>query len=210
MNTAETTTAETATTTPPAAPENRPNLTIEIVKRAIPRILPCKLTDDEFVRISKTRVAKESERDQLVADAKLDADKRKSQIGDYNDEIAKMGRELHTGRQDRTIKTDEVFEKDYKGNCWIVVYRQDTGEATGERWPASATEMQRYLPSDKPGVTLLEDAARAQRSAQPETTPDPDVPTDLPSEDDAGGGDDADADDGDSKPKNGRRGKKAH
>lgn len=204
-------TTETATTTPPVA-ETRPNLAYEVVKRAVPRVLPCKLTDEEFVRISRTRVAKESERDQLVADAKLDAEKRKDQIKEYSDEIAKMGRELHTGFQDRTIKTDEVFEKDDKGNCWIVVYRHDTGKPTGERWPASASEMQRYLPSDKPGVTLLEDVAKAQRSAQPETgdaTPEPEVPSDLPDEkddgeddDDEGGGDE----DGKAK-RGGRRGK---
>jgi hypothetical protein len=178
----------------------RPNQTIEVVKRAVPRVLPCKLTDEDMLRISRTRVAREAERDQLVADAELDAKKRKAQIKEYDDEINVMRRELHSGQQDRTIKTNEVFEKDDLGNCWIVVYRLDTGEPTGERWPPSPAEMQRYLPALEGGGGLLEQAARVQRSAQTET-PDAEAPTDLPDE----GEDDDDASD----TKKSRKGRKA-
>jgi hypothetical protein len=181
---------------------SRPNQTIEIVKRAVPRLLPCKLTDEDMLRISRTRVAREAERDQLAADADLDAKKRKAQIKEYDDEINAMRRELHSGFQDRTIKTNEAFEKDAQGNCWMVVYRLDTSEPTGERWPPSPAEMQRYLPALEGGGGLLEQAARAQRSAQPETAP-AEVPTDLPDEDDA----DGDDSDDDKKPRKGRKAK---
>jgi hypothetical protein len=180
----------------------RPNQTIEIVKRAVPRVLPCKLTDEDMLRISRTRVAREAERDQLVADAELDAKKRKAQIKEYDDEINVMRRELHSGQQDRTIKTNEVFEKDDLGNCWIVVYRLDSGEPTGERWPPSPAEMQRYLPALETGG-ILEQATKAQRSAQAET-PDAEAPTDLPAGDD----DLPNEDEGDDEPKkSGKRGK---
>ncbi len=190
-------TTEAQTTETTTAPK-RPNLTLDIVKRNVKRVLPCKLTDEELLRIARMRTVKESEHDQLVADADLDAKKRKAQIKEYSDEILAMRRELHTGYQDRTILTNETFEKDDKGNCWVVVYRLDTGEPTGERHPASPAEMQRYLPAadGSPGG-LLEQAAKVQRSAQ--DAPPADVPDGLPSED----GDDDDAEEADDKPKRG-------
>ena len=184
----------------------RPNQTIEIVKRAVPRLLPCKLTDEDLLRIARMRTAKEAEHDQLVADADIDAKKRKAQIKEYADEILAMRRELHSGYQDRTIKTNEVFEKDDKGNCWIAVYRLDTGEPTGERWPPSAAEMQRYLPALETGG-ILEQATKVQRSAQ-DATPDAEVPTDLPDEDEDDDGDD-DEGDGESTSGGTRRRRKA-
>lgn len=181
-------TAQTTETT--TAPAPALNLTIEIVKRQVPRRLPCKLNDEEFIRISRTRVTKEAERDQLLADADLDAKKRKAQIKEYDDEIAVMRRELHSGFQDRTIKTNEVFEKDPNGNCWIVVYRLDNGAPTGEKWPASAAEMQRHLPlTDGPTGSLLEQATKAQRTAQ-DAPADAGVPEGLPSDEDDDGGED--------------------
>src|SRR5262245_15394171 len=183
---------------------------LDIVRRAVVRSLPCKLTDDEFMRIAKTRVGKETERDQLVADAKLDADKRKAQIKEYDDEIVQMRREMHTGYQDRAIKTNEVFRKDEAGNCWIYVVRLDNGDDTGERWPASPSEMQRYLPaSDGSPGGLLEQAANAQaaRSAQdaPPDSNGEDVPQDDAGEAENDAGDEADGETG--KPKRGKKGK---
>lgn len=199
--------AQTTETTTTPAPVPVLNLTIEVVKRNVPRRLPCKLNDEEFIRISRTRVTKEADRDQLVADADLDAKKRKAQIKEYDDEIAVMRRELHSGYQDRTIKTNEMFEKDPNGNCWIVVYRLDTGGPTGEKWPASAAEMQRHLP-DGTGGSLLDQATKVQRSAQP-VPQDGGVPDGLPTdESDDGGEDEAEAKDEPSESKPTRNGKK--
>jgi hypothetical protein len=191
---------------------DRPNLTLDVVKRNVKRVLPCKLTDEELLRIARMRTGKEAEHDQLVNDADIDAKKRKAQIKEYADEILAMRRELHSGYQERTILTNEVFEKDARGECWIVVYRLDSGEPTGERHPATPAEMQRYLPDfgAPGGGGLLADATRAQRSAQPETgANDNEVPDGLPTDDESEG--DVDDDDGDDKPdatpKNKRGGK---
>lgn len=210
------TTQTTDTTNDNAAqqPLPAPSSHQDIVRRAVPRRLPCKLSDEEMLRIARTRVGKEAERDQLVADAKLDADKRKEQIKEYDDEILVMRRELHTGLQDRTIKTNEVFEPDGKGGGFVVVYRLDTGAPTGERWPASPSELQRYLPSADGTGSILDQAAAVQkktkRSAQDSSDAAPTddgVPDGLPTED----GDEADeVDDADAKPSGkGRNGKKA-
>lgn len=190
----------TETTTAPT----RPNLTLDVVKRNVKRVLPCKLTDEELLRIARQRTIKENEHDQLVSDADLDAKKRKAQIKEYADEILAMRRELHSGYQERTILTNECFEKDDKGNCWIVVYRLDTGEPTGEKHPASPAEMQRYLPDATGSGSLLDQAAKVQRSAQPETVAAPDVPDGLPED---GDDDDQDAAPAKSKAKRGGKGK---
>jgi hypothetical protein len=71
-----------------------------------------------------------------------------------------MRRELHSGQQDRTIKTNEVFEKDDLGNCWIVVYRLDTANRPASAGRPSPAEMQRYLPALEGGGGLLEQAAK--------------------------------------------------
>lgn len=133
----------------------------DVVRRGINRDLPCKLTEEEFVRISRTRVAREAERDELQSDLDLEVKKRKEQIKERDDEINKMRRELHTGHQDRTIKCNEVFRKHPDGTGWIYVVRLDT-MAEVERRPASAAEMQRYLPSVVEGTGLLDQARTAQ------------------------------------------------
>lgn len=199
-------TAQTTDTTPSNG--TRPNLALDIVKRNVKRVLPCKLSDEELLRIARMRTVKESEHDQLVADADLDAKKRKVQIKEYADEILAMRRELHSGYQDRTILTNEVFEKDDNGNCWIVVYRLDTGAPTGERHPASPAEMQRYLPDASGSGSLLDQATKVQRSAQPETAPDAEVPADLPeADDDEGDGDEEEDAQPAGKKRGGRKGK---
>lgn len=203
--------SETTETTIPKTV--RPNLTLDVVKRNVKRVLPCKLTDEELLRIARMRTVKETEHDQLVSDAELDAKKRKAQIKEYADEILAMRRELHTGYQDRTILTNEVFEKDDKGNYWIVVYRLDNGEPTGERHPATPAELQRYLPVGDTGTgSLLDQAAKVQRSAQPEAAADADaaVPDELPEDGDEADDEDQgdDGDDGETKPARGKRGGK--
>lgn len=198
--------AQTTIETTDNQPQLRPNITIDIVKRNVPRTLPCKLTDEETLSVARQRVVKEAQHDELVDDLDTEVKKRKEQIKKYADEIMAMRRELHSGYQDRTILTNECFEKDEKGNCWIVVYRNDTGKPSGERRPATPMEMQRHLPaSDGSPGGLLEQATKQQRSAQPEgaeaaPATGGDVPEGLPETED-------DGDDNDGKPN--RRRKKA-
>lgn len=177
----------------------------DVVRRGLPRELPCKLEDDELLRIARTRTNKEAERDQLMSDMKDEIDRRKAQIKELEDEIGKMGRELRTGEQERTVKCNEVFRKHEDGTGWIYVIRLDTYREV-ERRPATAHETQRYLPSmdGAAGGGLLQQAAAAQRSAQPETGPD-DGQEDVPGDDHSEDGD-VDVDDED-KPKK-RGGKK--
>jgi len=163
----------------------------DVVRRNIKRELPCLLTEAEFTRISRQRVAKEAELAQLQADLTRETKKRKDQIGELEDEIGKMGRELHTEHQDRTVPCNDVFRRDaLDGTGWIHTIRLDTF-AEVERRPATAHETQRYLPgTEGPGAGLLDEARakQQQRSAQD------DVPTDEATEDeDEDEGDDAPA-----------------
>ena len=136
----------------------------DIIRRAIKRELPCKLTDEERLRIADERSAKEAERDKLKAEAKLDAERRKAQIADLEDEIAKKGLEVYTRHQDRTVICDEFFRRDLEGSGWVHTIRRDTGEEV-ERRPATVHEMQRHLPGTEtsPAGGLLEEA-RARQS----------------------------------------------
>ncbi len=168
----------------------------DVVRRHVARELYCKLTEEEFVRISRTRVNKEAERDQLVDDMDDEVKKRKTQIKELDDEIGKMGRELRTGEQERTVKCNEVFHRAPDGVGWIVVLRLDNNLEV-ERRPANAHETQRYLPSMEGGI--LDEATRRQRSAQ-------DEPSDVPPEGDAPEADETS--DGEDKPKR-KRGKKS-
>lgn len=170
----------------------------DVVRRNIPRELQCKLDDQEFTRIAKTRAQKEAERDELDEDLAREKKKRQDQIDELEDEIAKMGRELRTGEQERTVKCNEIFRKHDDGTGWIYVIRLDTYDEV-ERRPATAHETQRYLPTLDGGGGLLTEAAKAQRSAQDE------VPEGLPTDDDADGDDETEG----GEPKSKRR-KKAH
>lgn len=168
----------------------------DVVRRGINRDLPCKLTDEEFMRISKTRVTREAERDELEMDLALETKKRKDQIKERDDEIGKMRRELHTGFQDRTIKCNDVFRRHPDGTGWIYTVRLDTMTEV-ERRPASAAEMQRYLPSMGEGSGILNEARSAQAA---EATQEParaaggdDVPSGDEDSAGAGAGDDDDA-----------------
>lgn len=158
----------------------------DIVRRGVPRELPCKLDDVEFTRIAKTRAQKEAERDELAGDLAREKKKRQDQIDGIEEEISKMGRELRTGEQERTVKCNEVFRRHDDNTGWIYVIRLDTFDEV-ERRPANAHETQRYLPSidnrTAPSSGLLDDAQRAQRSAQ--DAPRTGEVSDVPPEDDA-------------------------
>jgi hypothetical protein len=164
-----------------------------IVRRNIKRELYCKLTDEEQLRIAKTRSVKEAELEELEGDLDREKKKRKEQIDELGDEVKKMGRELRTGEQERTVACDEVFRM-IDGTGFIVVVRKDT-YAEVERRPANAHESQRYLPGvDGPGATGLLDQANAARSAQPANDDASDVPGDET--DDGEGNDSDDAEEG--------------
>jgi hypothetical protein len=173
----------------------------DVIRRNIPRELPCKLTDEEFTRIARQRATKEAERDELVDDLAREKKKRQDQIDDVDDEISKMGRELHTGFQERTIKCVEVFRKGPDGVGYVHTLRVDTYEEV-ERRPATAHETQRHLPSVEGGVEggtggILDTARERQRTAQP------DDGSDVPSEGDA-----PESEEGGDKPSR-KRGKKS-
>ena len=150
----------------------------DVIRRGIKRTLPCKLTDDEFMQIAKTRVDKEALLLQLESDLAKEKKKRQDQIAELSDEIAKMGRELHTGEQDRTVECVDVFVRAEDGTGWVHTIRK-TGEDV-ERRPASPAETQRHLPGVE-GVSvggaaapLLDQAIAAQGGDLGEADVDPD------------------------------------
>ena len=168
----------------------------DVVRRGIKRDLPCKLDDTELLRIARLRATKEAEIAQLEADLAREKKKRGDQLEELGDEVAKMGRELHTGEQDRIVACNDVFRRATDGTGWIHTIRQDTFTEV-ERRPATAHETQRYLPTvgdDAKGGGLIEQAtkkmAEAERSAQP---PVDDVPPETDSDDEDGEGDDESA-----------------
>lgn len=171
----------------------------DVVRRNIKRELPCRLSEEEFTRIARQRATKEAERDELEADLAKEKKRRQDQIDELDDEISKMGRELRTGEQDRTVPCNEVFHRASDGTGWIHTIRLDTLDEV-ERRPATAHETQRYLPgTDGPSGGLLEDAQRAQRSAQD------DVPAGTPEHDEEDGDDQGDeATDGADKKRGGK------
>lgn len=174
----------------------------DVIRRNIPRELPCKLTDEEFTRIARQRATKEAERDELVDDLAREKKKRQDQIDDIDDEISKMGRELHTGFQERTIKCVEIFRKGPDGVGYVHTMRTDTFDEV-ERRPATAHETQRHLPAVDGGGTvgILDKARERQRSAQDDASDVPDEGVGPESESD-------ETSDSEAKPKR-RRGKKA-
>lgn len=175
-------TTATVTTTTTAA--NTAPLVEDVVKRGIKRELPCKLADEEFTRIAKQRATKEAERDELEGDLAKETRKRKDQIKELDDEIGKMGRELRTGYQDRTVTCQDVFRRAEDGTGWIHTIRLDTHDEV-ERRPATAHETQRYLPTIEGsfGTGILADAAAKQvAAAERSAAPGPDE-SDVPSDD---------------------------
>lgn len=151
----------------------------DVVRRGIKRELPCKLTDEEFTRVARQRATKEAELGQLQADLAREKKKRQDQIDDLADEVGKMGRELHTGEQERTVSCNELFRRAPDGTGWVHTMRMDTFDEV-ERRPATAHETQRYLPTIGGDGGILEQATNAQRSAQDDGAND--VPGDEPKE----------------------------
>lgn len=128
-------------------------ITEDVVRRGIKRALPCELTEQEFVQISRTCVAKKRELRQLEADFAKEKERRKEQIDEIAEEIQKLERELDTGKQERTVPCNEVFRRLLDDRAletgYIFTIRQDThGEV--ERRPATPSEMQRYIPGTEP------------------------------------------------------------
>lgn len=197
MQTQTTIETTTAPTPPPAD--------ADIVRRGIKRILPCKLTKDEFMEIAEKRVGREALLTQLEGDLQRETKKRKDQIAELEEEVAKMGRELHTKSEDRTVLCNEVFRRDeIDGTGYVHTIRLDTNEVV-ERRPATPVETQRYLPSDgmaPPSASVL-DQAREKQNGTAATAAVTDQSDDIkPEELD----DEDDDDQGDDKPK--RKGKK--
>lgn len=199
------TTENTATPTPPTVAD-------DVVRRGIKRVLPCKLTEEEFVEIAKKRVAREALLKQCEADLAKEQKRRKDQIAELEGEIGAMGINLHTESEDRTVLCNEIFRRGEDGTGYVHTIRLDTNEEV-ERRPASVSETQRYLPTDgfapQSGASVLDQARSAQGAAAAPANgasvatdePDEIKPEDLDDEDEA---DDEDEDDND-KPKRGKR-----
>lgn len=202
----QTQTTENTNTTPPPAAAND-----DVIRRGIKRVLPCKLTEDEFVEIAKKRVGREALLKQCEADLAREQKKRKDQIAELEDEIGTMGRQLHTESEDRTVLCNEVFRRAENGTGYVHTIRLDTNEEVETR-PATVSETQRYLPSDgfsppANGASVLDQARTAQGATNGTTNgaaaeSDEIKPDELDDDED-------DADDAsDEKPKRGAKGKK--
>jgi hypothetical protein len=182
----------------------------DVVRRGIKRILPCKLTESEFMEVAKKRVAREALLIQCAADLQRETKKRKDQIAELEEEIAKMGRELHTESEDRTVLCNDVFRRGEDGTGYVHTIRLDTNEEVEKR-PATPGETQRYLPTldATPSGSVLDQARSAQSTAPANGTngnaEEPDVikPEDLDDDEDEDTDDEAS-----DKPKRRGKGKK--
>lgn len=155
----------------------------DVVRRNVKRELACKLTTEDEIRISKTMVMKKRELRVLETDLETEKKKRKDQIDDLADEVARMESDLDRGAEDRTVPCNDVFRRGDDGTGWIHTIRLDTHEVV-ERKAASAHETQRYLPNvdgfapPVPSGSILEDALAKQKSAEQSTDAEDDVPGD--------------------------------
>lgn len=205
-------TTTTNQTTMNQAPANYP----DIIERGVKRELPCKLTDEEELRIARQMVALKAELNEREAAWDLKAKKHKQDVSDTERQIAKMERELHTGQQDRVVICNRIFERNAAGGGDEVLVRLDPAHQLPgdtrevQRIPASASVMQKFLPfiDQATGNGSVLDDARAQQAAAAQRSAGPadDVPADMP-----GDGEESEAeadDDADEKPKrNGKKGK---
>lgn len=163
----------------------------DIIERGVKRELPCKLTDEEELRIARQMVALKAELAERENEWDIKAKKHKQEVAETERAIAKMERELHTGQQDRVVICNRVFERNASGGGDEVLIRldpahqlpSDTREV--QRIPASASVMQRFLPfvGGSASGSVLDDAraqqaAAAQRSAAPAADASDDVPSD--------------------------------
>ncbi len=187
-------TTQTSTSTP-TQDAAIPLAGADVVKRGIKRVLPCKLTEREFMQIAKTRVDKEALLDQIEEDFADQKKKHNDQVDELEGEIGKMRKELHTGEQDRTVLCVDIFVHQPDGTGWVHTLRMDTlgtayvnaraegmshaeaaelarERATVERRPATPTETQRHLPDldgtaqDRSAPLLDQAAARQGRASQ--------------------------------------------
>lgn len=167
----------------------------DIIERGVKRELPCKLTDEEELRIARQMVTLKAELNEREGEWDLKAKKHKQEVAETERAIAKMERELHTGQQDRVVICNRVFERNVSGGGDEVLIRLDPAhQLPGEtrevqRIPASASIMQRFLPfvGDAHSNGSVLDDARAQQAAaaQRSAAPEPDASDDVPDDDDA-------------------------
>ena len=165
----------------------------DIIERGVKRELPCKLTDEEELRIARQMVALKAELAERESAWDLKAKKHKQEVSDTERVIAKMERELHTGQQDRVVICNRVFERNASGGGDEVLIRLDPAHQLPgdtrevQRIPASASVMQRFLPfigDASGGGSILDDARAQQRAAEQRSAatqddvPGDDVPTD--------------------------------
>lgn len=175
----------------------------DIIEANVKRELPCKLTDEEELRIARQMVALKADLADREAAWDVKLKKHKQEVVDTERAIAKMERELHTGQQDRVVICNRVFERNAAGGGDEVLIRldpahqlpNDTREV--QRFPASASVMQRFLPLETGGI--LDKARERQRSAQPEQS---DVPADSANDVPADDGDEGEGDEKKSKKRN--------
>jgi hypothetical protein len=200
-----------ATTTTPTTTANF----ADVIERGVKRELPCKLTDEEELRIARQMVALKAELSEREAQWDLKAKKHKQESAETERVIAKMERELHTGQQDRVVICNRVFERNAAGGGDEVLIRLDPAHQLPgdtrevQRIPASASVMQKFLPfiGEAGGGSLLDDARAQQRAVeQRSAAAADDVPADDTKPESTSDGDGADEDE--SKPKrNGKKGK---
>lgn len=159
--------------------------------------------------IAKQRVDKAALLDQVVEDFDKIKSKHKAQVEEFDGEIGKMRKELHTGEQDRTVLCVEVFRRGEDGDGWVhtlrmdalaAVYAEKLAEgftepeaaaeamirALVERRLATPTEAPRYLPSVEgvpvDGHAPLLDQAAAAQAAEPSPESGDDADDGVPAE----------------------------
>jgi hypothetical protein len=163
----------------------------DIIERGVKRELPCKLTDEEELRIARQMVALKADLADREAAWDLKAKKHKQEVADTERAISKMERELHTGQQDRVVICNRVFQRNAAGGGDEVLIRLDpTHQLPGDtrevqRFPASASVMQRFLPfvGDANGTGSVLDDARAQQAAVTQRSAAPAAEDDVPGDD---------------------------
>jgi hypothetical protein len=184
----------------------------DIIEGGVKRELPCKLTDEEELRIARQMVALKAELAEREAKWDIQAKKHKQEVSEVERAIAKMERELHTGQQDRVVICNRVFQRNASGGGDEVLIRldpahqlpSDTREV--QRIPASASVMQRFLPFVSGGNSLIDDANAQQAAAAQRSAGDA---SDVPDDGDAGEASDAEhGAEADNKSKRGKKGGK--
>lgn len=160
----------------------------DIIEGGVKRELPCKLTDEEELRIARQMVALKAGLNESEAKWEIEAKKHKQAVAEVERAISKMERELHTGQQDRVVICNRVFQRNSSGGGDEVLVRldpahqlpSDTREV--QRIPASASVMQRFLPFVQGGNGLLDDARAQQQAAEQRSAAEQDVPSDVPAD----------------------------